>query len=165
MSANGYATFADFVDAHQHEVLRYLRRLTRNAAQAEDLFQETFLRALPKFADLTTRSNHRAWIFRIATNAFLNHCRRTRRRHETSFDAATPSSAILAHRDATITKSAYKQAVVRLPPRQRAAFIQRIVMGRSYREVAASMGGTETAARANVSQAVRRLRRELTNLE
>ena len=51
-----YRTFGEFVDAHQTEVLRYLRRLTRNAADAEDLFQETFMRALPRFDRLRANS-------------------------------------------------------------------------------------------------------------
>ena len=66
-------TFGDVVDAHQEEALRYLRRLTGDPDVADDLFQETFLRALPAFDQLKTGSNHRAWIYRIATNAFLNH--------------------------------------------------------------------------------------------
>jgi RNA polymerase sigma factor (sigma-70 family) len=54
-----------------------------------------------------------------------------------------------------------RQAIARLPRRQRAAFVQRQRHGFSYREVSAALGGTETAARANVYQAVRRLRRDL----
>ena len=156
-------SFGRFVDDHQAEVLRYLRRLTGNAADAEDLFQETFLRALPRFGHLRAGSNHRAWIYRIATNAFLNHRRSARRRGEIDLDEFRRRSA--AHRDAMVTKSAYRREVARLPPRQRTAFIQRVVMGLTYSEVAAAMGSTQTAARANVSQAVRRLRRELINLE
>jgi len=65
-------TFGEVVDAHQVEVMRYLRRLTSNGAEAEDLFQETFLRALPAFGRLRTGSSHRVWLYRIATNVFLN---------------------------------------------------------------------------------------------
>ncbi len=76
-----------------------------------------------------------------------------------------PAARAVSRRDGTVTKSAYRREVARLPPRQRVAFVQRVVMGLSYPEVAAAMGSTQTAARANVSQAVRRLRRELINLE
>lgn len=160
-------SFGQFVDTHQVEVLRYLRRLTGNASDAEDLFQETFLRALPRFDHLRPASNHRAWIYRIATNAFLNYRRTARRRAEVGLDHTDSRRAaiVAAHPDATVTKSAYRREVSRLPPRQRAAFIQRVVMGLSYREIAAAMGGTQGAARANVSEAVRRLRRVLINLE
>ncbi len=166
-SPRAYRTFGDFVDAHQAEVLRYLRRLTANITEAEDLFQETFLRALPGFDDLRANSNHRAWVYRIATNTFLNHRRTMRRRREVPLDGDATGRLphVAACRDAAVTRSAYRTEVGRLPPRQRAAFIQRVVMGFSYREIAVAMGGTQSAARANVSQAVRRLRRELVDLE
>ena len=59
------------------------------------------------------------------------------------------------------TLAAVRLAIGRLPRRQRAAFIQRQLHGLSYREVGAALGCTAAAARANVYQAVRRLRREL----
>ena len=55
----------------------------------------------------------------------------------------------------------YHQAISRLPRRQRAAFVQRKLLRRTYAEIASSMGGSESGARANVYQAVRRPRREL----
>ena len=71
--------FGELVDMHQTEILRYLRRLTGNPTAAEDLFQDTFLRASRGFTRLRPGSNHRAWLYRIATNAFLNSCRAARR--------------------------------------------------------------------------------------
>ena len=159
-----YPTFGDFVDAHQGEVHRYLRRLTGNLSDAEDLFQETFLRALPAFRRLRAGSNHRAWVYRIATNVFLNHRRTVRRRNEVPLDAESDgfesSSA-----SATVVMSACRRVVASLPRRQRAAFVQRNLLGFSYADIAATMGGTETAARANVYQAACRLRRELIDRE
>ena len=86
--------FGELVDMHQAEILRYLRRLTGNLATAEDLFQDTFLRAFGGFARLRAGSNHRVWLYRIATNLFLNHRRATGRRavcagSETSFKGRT----------------------------------------------------------------------------
>ena len=152
-SPRAVRSFGQLVDVHQAEVLGYLRRLTGNAADAEDLFQETFLRALSRFRHLTAGSNHRAWIYRIATNVYLNHRRAARRRGEVGLDSlrGPPAARAVSHRDGTVTKSAYRREVARLPPRQRIAFLQRVVMGLSYSEVAAAMGSTQTAARANVS--------------
>ena len=156
-------TFGDVVDAHQAEVLRYLRRLTGDAADAEDLFQETFLRALPAFRRLGRGANHRAWVYRIATNVFLNHRRRLRRRNEVSLTGQIPArTASPAGRvRAQTAAAACLRAIVALPRRQRAAFVQRNVLGWNYAQIADSMGGTRAAARANVYQAARRLRREL----
>ena len=160
-------TFADLVDAYQTEILRYLRRLTGDLAEADDLFQETFLRALSAFDRLKTGSNHRAWIYRIATNAFLNHRRRQRRHQDVPLgvDLATPGRSPDHLHQARATAMACHAAVVSLPPKQRAAFVQRNVLGWDYARIAEAMGCTRAAARANVYQAARRLRRLLADKE
>jgi len=55
-------------------------RMTRNAADAEDLVQETYLRAYRSFATFETGTNLRAWLFRILTNTFINTYRAKQRR-------------------------------------------------------------------------------------
>lgn len=163
MPLTRYDTFGELVDAYQEGVLRYLRRLTRSPADAEDLFQETFLKAYSAFDRLEREANHRAWIFRIATNVFLNH-RRTERRHPAaSLTDAAPGQTPVAPdgADGRVLREMYRTAILRLPRRQRVALVQRRVCGWSYGEVAQSMGCSEAAARANVSHAARRLRREL----
>jgi len=154
--------FADLVDRHQVEVLRYLRRLTGSAVEADDLFQETFLRALRGFERLGDDANHRAWVYRIATNVFLNHRRSQRRSREVPMADEEPglpvASAVGQPRDPL---ERYRRAIARLPRRQRAAFIQRRLLGWTYEDIARVMGGSSTAARSNVYQAARRLRREL----
>ncbi len=158
--------FGLLVDTYQTEILRYLRRLAGDAATADDLFQDTFLRAFKAFSQLRSDTNHRAWLYRIATNRFLNHRRSRRRGIEVALVSEVrgrgPSPAA-AHERAEVVDT-LRQAIARLPKRQRAAFIQRQLHGFSYREVSAVLGGTETAARANVYHAVRRLRRELAAL-
>ena len=160
------AEFGQLVDSHQAEILRYLRRLTGDATIADDLFQETFLRAFGAFARLGAQPNHRAWLYRIATNQFLNHRRRRRRNVEESLVTDTPSytASPAARHERAVVAATLRQAIARLPKRQRAAFVQRQLHGFSYREVSAVLGCTETAARANVYQAMRRLRRELAAL-
>ena len=162
-----YRTFGDLVDAHQVEVCRYLLRLTGNPAEADDLFQDTFLRALPVFDRLRAGSNHRAWVCRIATNAFLNHrCRRTRRREVPLPEELSPRrSSHAAPYDCRATAAICRYAILRLPPRQRAAFVQRNLHGLTYADIARAMGCSEAAARVNVYQAVKRMRRELINAE
>ena len=155
--------FGELVDMHQTEILRYLRRLTANHTTAEDLFQDTFLRAFGGFNRLRPGSNHRAWLYRIATNLFLNHRRAGGRRAEVALPPGLPAtgpSPSTVHEGA-VARDQLRVAIGGLPRRQRAAFVQRQLHGLSYREVGTVLGCTEAAARANVYQAVRRLRREL----
>jgi len=155
--------FGELVDMYQTEILRYLCRLTDNPTTAEDLFQDTFLWAFGRFKRLRPGSNHRAWLYRIATNLFLNHRRAGGRRAEVALPPGLPTdrpSPSTVH-DGMAALAALRLAIGGLPRRQRAAFVQRQLHGLSYREVGAVLGCTATAARANVYQAVRRLRREL----
>jgi RNA polymerase sigma-70 factor (ECF subfamily) len=160
-------TFGEVIDAYQAGVLRYLRRLPRSVVDAEDLFQETFLRAFRAFGRLGADANSRAWVYRIATNVFFNHRRSQRRHPEMSLTDQLPGRALLSadRADRKALGRMYRTAILGLPHRQRVAFVQRRLCGWSYGEVAKAMGGTEATARANVSQAARRLRRELVGKE
>ena len=155
--------FGQLVDTYQVEILRYLRRLTGDPATADGLFQDTFLGAFKAFSRLRAQTHHRAWLYRIATNRFLNHRRSRRRSVEDTLvgDVRSRAASPVAAHERAMMAERLRQAVARLPRRQRAALVQRQLHGFSYREVSDALGGTETAARANVYQAVRRLRRDL----
>src|SRR5262245_14717468 len=76
----GLETFETVVAAHHPEIHRYLRRMTARSSEAEDLSQETFLRAYRAYRTLPEDANVRAWLFAIATNLFRNHVRSEKRR-------------------------------------------------------------------------------------
>jgi len=156
-------TFGDLIDRHQEEILRYLHRLAGRATDADDLFQETFLRAFGAFGRLRPDANHRAWLYRIATNAFLNHRRDRGRRGEIEMPGNLADGRPSAERMHELSADAARArtAIRRLPRRQRAAFVQRVLEEMSYRDIAAGLGCSEQTARAHVSQALRRLRRNL----
>ncbi|MDE0115316.1 MAG: sigma-70 family RNA polymerase sigma factor, partial [bacterium] len=65
------ATFADQAMVYMDQLYSAARRMTRNAADAEDLVQETYLRAYRGFGSFQQGTNLRAWLFRILTNAFI----------------------------------------------------------------------------------------------
>ena len=64
---------------HHEQLLAGALRLTRNRADAEDLLQETYARALAAWPRFEVGSNCRAWLFRILTNTFISGYRRKRR--------------------------------------------------------------------------------------
>ena len=71
---------------HGLELARHLRRIVRDDAAAEDLLQDTFLRAHQALGRLEEGANTRAWLYRIATNVALNHVR-DRSRERRALDA------------------------------------------------------------------------------
>ncbi len=156
-------SFADLAERHRAEILAYLVRLLGDRVEAEDVCQDVFVRALRAFDRLAGESNTRAWLYRIATNAGLNAARgrRRRRRHAVDVDPDTLPARVVALADRRAELFAVARATAALPPRQRAALMLRQFQGLGYAEIAASLGGTAAGARANVYQALKKLRATL----
>ncbi len=128
-----------------------------------DLTQETWLRAWGAFDRLRPNSNARAWLYRIATNCALNALRKGRREFPLEEDCDVPDEARtpLEQLEHGEELAFVLERVGALPPRQRAAVLLRYGHELRYPELASVMRCSEAGARANVSQGVRRLRREL----
>ena len=167
--------FSELVTLHQRAVYGYLLRFTRDAPDAQDLFQETFLRAHRAYAGLSSEVEPRAWLMRIAINVSKNYVRdRQRRRRvlqlgrEQDCADATNSNAGLqtqANTEETVsaneTTRSILSAIEALPFRQRAALVQRQFEGLDYRVIANNLECSQDTARAHVYQALRKLRRTL----
>lgn len=75
-SSNDSGTFADEVVAHLDTLYRVALRMTRNAAEAEDLVQDTVVKAMRASEQFQSGTNLKAWLLRIQTNTFINKFRR-----------------------------------------------------------------------------------------
>jgi RNA polymerase sigma-70 factor (ECF subfamily) len=161
--------FETLVEAHSAEVFAYLWRLTRSEADAQDCLQEAFVRAYRAFGRLAAGSNHRAWLYKIATNVALTHLKRSQQTAarsaaldpELAGDSPLPGERL----DEAQLLEAVAAAVEMLPAQQRAALILRKYQEMPYDAVAAALGCSEAAARANVYQAIKKLRKLLVNHE
>lgn len=158
----GCPSFDDVLARYQAEIYRFAAHLTRNHADADDLYQETVLKAYRAFDRLDGAANHRAWLYRIATNAFLSDRRKRGRegpldgeRAEAIPAVATDDDARLDARDLLAEVDAFVQA---LPTKQRVALVQRKYHDLSYAEIAVTLRCSEAAARASVHEALRKLR-------
>ncbi|HQV58496.1 MAG TPA: sigma-70 family RNA polymerase sigma factor, partial [Ilumatobacteraceae bacterium] len=74
------ATFAEQAMEYAPQLYSAALRMTRNAADAEDLLQDTYLRGYRGFGGFEEGTNLRAWLFRILTNTFINTYRAKQRR-------------------------------------------------------------------------------------
>lgn len=148
------------------ELAIHLRRLVRDDDIAQDLFQETMLRAHSAIGRVRQAANARAWLYRIATNVFLNHARskarelKALRRHAEEAETTVPAEADGRQDELAGRKTALWTRVAALPEKQRLAVALRVGEGLRYDEIARRMGCTAAAARANVYQAIRKLRWE-----
>ena len=153
--------FEELVERHSAEIFAYVWRLLREAHDAEDCLQETFLRAFRSYGRVRAGTNYRAWLYKIATNAARSQWKRRKRSeiHTADLDpelqAGGMSVADRIERQALL--AAVARAVEELPDQQRAALIMRKYQELSYTEIAAALECTEAAARANVYQAVKKL--------
>ncbi len=151
--------FQDLVDRHRATVYRFLSVAVGPDA-ADDCFQETFLSALRAYPRLRDGEHLDRWILRIASRKAIDHHRARGRRPRPVPDV--PESAAPEDRTAGIDGDDPVWAAVRaLPAKQRVAVVHRHVLDRPYEEIAELMGTSEEAARANVSQAMRRLRERI----
>jgi len=69
---------SQLIARYQNRLYRYLLRLVRNPAEAEDLFQQTWLRVAEKISSFDPRRNFDSWLFTVARNLALDHLRRIR---------------------------------------------------------------------------------------
>ena len=162
----GREPFEAVMTTHHAEIYRYLRRITFRSADAEDLVQETFLRAFRAYRALPPDANVRAWLFAIATNLFRNSLRAAKRRRAAhdrvkadgrDGDDHSPEGAALFNE----ARSAVEAVIEQLPPKQRAAFVLRKVHELSYDDIARGLECSAESARAHVFQAFRKIRHSL----
>ena len=161
--------FQRFLDEQRTLVYRFLLG-TVGPNDADDCFQETFLAALRAYAKLRNADNLRGWVMAIATRKAIDMARARSRGPEPVPDiAGVLSEQARFEADAAASGAFDDDAlwgqVLELPPRQRVALVHRVLLDRSYPELAAAMGISVDAARANVYQALKRLREGVTKRE
>lgn len=148
------------VAEHWAAVYRLTYHLCGNVHDAQDLAQETFLKAISARESFTAGTNLKAWLLRIASNAFLDLRRRRQTARARPLDVE-PAVHIADDAESGETMALLMNAVGELDDTQRAVFLLRTQEDLSFREIAEMLSTTEETARWHMLQARRRLMKKL----
>ena len=137
------------------ELLAYCKAMTKSTASAEDLVQETYMRAFTHWEDVEdlSTSQCRAWLYRTARNLFIDQARKLAR--ETP---AEEEQLSLASFEEDLTQAAVAQLIARLPDGERTLFTMRDFEGYNARELGEMFDLPAATVRSRLASAKRRLR-------
>lgn len=142
--------FEALVVRYQAPLFHYLRGFVGDPEQAQDLVQETFLRAYRSIGGLDEPALLRSWLYRIAHNQA---CSLLRRRRLVNWLPLVGHHASAPAPDRNAIETArVEEALAQLPIDQRAPLLLHIVAGFSYAEIAVMLGASEGAVRMRISR-------------
>ncbi len=139
--AGDMAAFEQLVKEHQGPLYRYLCRMSRNASDAEEMMQETFIKAWQSIRGFRGQASFKTWLFRIAANLCIN--RLTRRRPTVELLESAPADPSAEPEEVfrrKVRQAAIEAALVRLPVDQRSAVLLLVYDEMTYEEIADAMG-------------------------
>jgi RNA polymerase sigma-70 factor, ECF subfamily len=164
--------FRLLVEQHSRVIFRLAFRMTGNEQDAEDVVQETFLRAYRRLSDYEARASFSTWLYRIASNYALDLIR-MRKRHEDkrergssedhdvlqSIPEASPGPDRIVYGGQV--KDRVNAALDELSAQERTAFVLRHFEGLSIEEIGQALGTGTNATKHSIFRAVQKLRRSL----
>ncbi|HXE41580.1 MAG TPA: RNA polymerase sigma factor [Candidatus Baltobacteraceae bacterium] len=162
-SRNGdTAAFEALVRQHQHMIHALTFRMTGSPADAEDLAQETFIRAYEQIGKFNDGAKFSTWLYSIAVHACLNWRRDEARRFQAHENCA---EEMLTHTNGEISQNEMAQhaqaALMKLSAKQRAAIVLTIYDGLNHAEAAKVLHCSETTISWRVFAAKRKLKQLL----
>ncbi|MGD2245828.1 MAG: sigma-70 family RNA polymerase sigma factor [Candidatus Aminicenantes bacterium] len=170
-----HPAFDELYTKYQHEVFSFACYLTKNRGEAEDLFQEAWLRIIKKLPEKVNMQRIKSWIFTVVINLYRDELRKKRirrmflfqksRAHETGeafpfledeslSDSSNEASQIEIGKD-------INQALALLPDRQRRVFVLKEIAGFRQAEISEILGVPVGTVKSLMYRAVKRLRQEL----
>lgn len=154
--------FDTVIEIYSAEIFAYLWRQLNGREDAEDCLQEVFLRAFKAYDRLDEEPHIRAWLYRIATNEAISF---RRKRDRNPAYSITSDLYLKSNEPSPMDQLEIKEhvgilmrAIETLPNRQRSALLMRKYQELSFADISAILDCSQEAARANVYQALRKLR-------
>jgi RNA polymerase sigma-70 factor, ECF subfamily len=175
VKAGDDAAFEYLVQKYRRPMVSFMYRMAHNAAVAEDLAQEVFLRVYRSRANYEPSAKFSTWLYRIATNLAVNHARDTRHERpentvsidepdqETGMTVDVPDGTLSAEEQIVRRErmAAIRQRVQSLPERQRTAVLMHKYQQMDYRQIAEVLKLSESATKSLLFRAYETLRVQL----
>src|SRR3989475_7382742 len=175
VKAGDHTAFEYLVQKYRRPLVGFMYRMARNAAAAEDLAQEVFLRVYRSRETYEPSAKFATWLYRIATNLAVNHARDTRHeRAEVMVSLDQPDEATGMTMDLADGEMTAEQAMVRrdrlmgirrkikaLPEGQRLAVVMHKYQQMDYRQIAEVLELSESATKSLLFRAYETLREQL----
>jgi RNA polymerase sigma-70 factor, ECF subfamily len=169
------AAFDYLVQKYRRPIINFMYRMAHNAAAAEDLAQEVFLRVYRSRANYEPSAKFTTWLYRIATNLGVNYARDTRHERPENVmnldepDTETGHTPDLADKTPNVEEeilrrerlAAIRQKVEALPERQKMAVLMHKYQQMDYRQIAEVLKLSESATKSLLFRAYETLRTEL----
>lgn len=159
--------FDELVNKYKKRIYYLAYSLTSNHADALDLSQETFIKVYKSIHRFRGRSSFYTWLYRITVNICLNHLKRESKKKEVSFDErievaqvdwwSNPKKAL----ENKELQEDLTKAIDSLPPQQKTVFTLRHLEGLPHKEIASILGCSIGNVKANLFQALQKLRQRL----
>jgi RNA polymerase sigma-70 factor (ECF subfamily) len=164
--------FRLLVEQNGRAIFRLAYRMTGNEQDAEDIVQETFLKAYRQIDRYDARASFSTWLYRIASNCSLDLIRKRKTRERNRERGSDPDRDVLASIPAPTPgpeRELYSSqisecvhaALVELSGQERTAFILRHFEGLSIEEIGLALGTGASATKHSIFRAVQKLRRSL----
>ena len=150
--------FTRLVREYQEPIYWQIRRMVNSHDDADDILQNTFLKAWTALEAFRGESKLSTWLFRIATNETLNHL--NKEKSTQSIDDVSNTGIQLqsdAYFDGDETQIQFQQALSTLPPKQRAVFDMKYFQEMKYEEISQIMGTSIGALKASYHHAVKKI--------
>jgi RNA polymerase sigma-70 factor, ECF subfamily len=170
--------FDALVRRYDQEVLRMALRIVPSYEEAQDLYQEAFLKVYRSIGRFRLESKFSTWLYRVVMNVCLDHLRRQKSRGEmqmpetqdgeSDYMQSIPESRAALHPgrslEASEIASRLQAAMERLSPRERIVFEMKHCQGMKLRDIGDVCGTSEEAAKNSLFRALQKLRTDLQDL-
>lgn len=171
LRSNTMEAFDMLVEHYGDRLYWHIRRIVVEHEEAEDLLQETFVRAYTSFADFRGDDERSltAWLYRIATNLSIRALQRRRRWLFSSIDSVKGELLVAFEREVSSSADEIlvrlQRVILALPTKQRLVFNMRYYDNLSFKQISEITGDSEATLKTNYHYATKRIKSEITTIE